>query len=355
MTLPDLSDALVRWAPRMRANGVDPGDLDRARSRARNSWERWYEVMADLGDGYAALAWAAQAAGRALSAGEHWVRAGLTYHFAQFALGDFPELQASGQRKKVAAFAAAAPLCRPPLERLEVRYGKERLPVLLRRPPGPGPHPWVLLVAGLDSAKEEGFTLGQLCLARGLAVAACDGPGQGEVAAAGRPWRPGDEAAVDWVREALSEVPGLDPGRCGLLGVSFGGYLATAAACMAGEAVRACAAVGGCFSLGGPEWQRLPPRIQADWAHFTGAGSPAEAAALAKQVSLAERLAHLSCPLLLFHGDQDGVFPDDHARRCAGFAGERAELHLLPGGGPACDNLPHQFRPYTADWFAERL
>lgn len=356
MALPDLTDALERWSPRLLANGVDWSDLSRAVRAAGANWTGWYRQMVRRGEEHAGLARAALAEGRNLTAGEAWVRAGLLYHFAQFALFDFPDLQADGQRLKEAAFARAGPLLNPPIERMEVPWGGDHLPVVLRRPTAPpGPLAWVLLVPGLDSTKEEFFTFARVFLDRGLAVAAFDGPGQGELAARGRRWRPGDESAATAVLAALRRTPGLAPQRCGILGVSFGGYLALAAAALAGETVQACAGIGGCFRLGDGDWERLPPLIQADFRHFCGAPGDVAARAAAARVSLADRLPHLGCPLLLCHGDRDGIFPPDHARRAAQAAGDRAELHILPDGNHVCNNLPHHYRPYVADWFARRL
>ena len=52
----------------------------------------------------------------------------------------------------------------------------------LRRPPGLDRPPLVLLIAGLDSTKEEFFAVENIFLARGLATFSLDGPGQGETA-----------------------------------------------------------------------------------------------------------------------------------------------------------------------------
>jgi 2,6-dihydroxypseudooxynicotine hydrolase len=351
MALPQLADALSRWEPRLLANGIDPNDLRAVRAEATD-WPGWFAAMVRTGLDYEALAREALAGGARLTAGELFVRAALLHHFAQFALFDYPDLMREGHRRKVEAFAQAAPLLAPPVERLTVLYGDCALPVHLRRPATGAPHPWVLLVPGLDSTKEEFHTFEALFLARGLAVATFDGPGQGEVAAAGRPWRPGDELAVVTVVEALRQQPGLDPDRGALAGVSFGGYLAPAAASLAGGRIRACAGIGGCFSLAGSDFDRLPPLIQEDFRHFTGARTMAEARRAGSDVSLLERLRDVQAPILIVHGSQDSIFPPDHARRSAGAGGSKAQLVLLEGGNHVCNNMPLRYRPLVADWIA---
>lgn len=354
MALPQLADALIRWEPRLVANGIDLNDLRAIREQTAD-WPGWFASMVGTGLEYEALAREALAGGARLTAGELFVRAALLHHFAQFALFDYPDLRQEGHRRKVEAFAQAAPLLAPPVERLTVLYGDCALPVHLRRPAPGARHPWVLLVPGLDSTKEEFHTFEALFLARGLAVATFDGPGQGEVAAAGRPWRPGDEAAVVAVVDALRQQPGLDPDRGALVGVSFGGYLAPAAASLAGARIRACASIGGCFSLAGSDFDRLPPLIQEDFRHFTGTATLAEARVAGAGVSLGERLPQARMPVLIVHGTHDSIFPPDHACRTALVGGDKLRLVLLEGGNHVCNNMPLRYRPLVADWIAARL
>ena len=51
---------------------------------------------------------------------------------------------------------------------------------ILRCPDGEGPFPVVVLLSGLDSAKEELRSTEETFLDRGLATFSVDGPGQGE-------------------------------------------------------------------------------------------------------------------------------------------------------------------------------
>ena len=91
----------------------------------------------------------------------------------------------------------------------------------------PGPHPVVILVPGLDSAKEELGATEQLFLDRGLATFAVDGPGQGE-AEYDLPIRSDWEVPGSAVIDALEQLPEVDPTRIGAWGVSLGGYYAAA-------------------------------------------------------------------------------------------------------------------------------
>ena len=80
---------------------------------------------------------------------------------------------------------------------------------VLREPAGDGPHPVVIMIPGLDSAKEESRSTEELFLDRGLATFSVDGPGQGEAEydLAIRPdWEVPGAAIID----RLSAEPALD-------------------------------------------------------------------------------------------------------------------------------------------------
>jgi 2,6-dihydroxypseudooxynicotine hydrolase len=68
----------------------------------------------------------------------------------------------------------ALPHLDPPGERIQIPFDGASLAGILRRPAGPGPHPVVVLIAGLDSAKEEFRAVEELFLRRGLATFAVD-------------------------------------------------------------------------------------------------------------------------------------------------------------------------------------
>ena len=86
----------------------------------------------------------------------------------------------------------------------------------LRRPHGASRSPLVVLIAGLDSTKEEFFLLENLFHARGMATLSLDGPQEGGYEL---PLRHDFEVGVAAILDA---VDGFD--RVGALGVSLGGY-----------------------------------------------------------------------------------------------------------------------------------
>ena len=85
------------------------------------------------------------------------------------------------------------------------------------------------MMPGLDSVKEELQATAEYMLARGLAIIAIDGPGQGE-AEYELPIEPAYERVATAVADYLEGRDDIDPARIGGFGVSLGGYYAARAA-----------------------------------------------------------------------------------------------------------------------------
>ena len=95
------------------------------------------------------------AEGRSRSAGGHLSQAAVYYHFAKFFwTHDLQEMRHTHGRA-VSCFMDALPHLDPPGRRIEVPLDNGRMIGVLRAPRSAGPHPVVILVPGLDSAKEE--------------------------------------------------------------------------------------------------------------------------------------------------------------------------------------------------------
>ncbi|NNN04017.1 MAG: alpha/beta hydrolase, partial [Acidimicrobiaceae bacterium] len=216
-----LETAISNWGPRFTASGVDASDYARVTSQLQ-SWNDWCAGWSRAGDDHVALADAALGEGRTLSAGEALQRAATYYHFGKFLfVHDLDQARATHERA-VDAATRGLPLLSPAGRRVDVPYGHGRLVGVLRSPQPDSPLPTVLLVPGLDSAKEEFPLVEATFHARGLATFSLDGPGQGESEwefPIEPDWAPVGAAVLDALR-SCSEV---DSARIGVWGVSLGG------------------------------------------------------------------------------------------------------------------------------------
>jgi dipeptidyl aminopeptidase/acylaminoacyl peptidase len=205
---------------------------------------------------------------------------------------------------------------------------------------------------GLDSAKEEFRATEQLFLDRGLATFSVDGPGQGE-AEYDLAIRPDWEVPGAAILDAVGAMPGLDPGRIGVWGVSLGGYYAPRLA-SGDRRARACIALSGPFSFG-EGWDQLPELTREAFRVRSKSADASQARLRAGELTLAGRAGRLTSPLLIVAGRQDRIVGWQQAQRLAAEAAGPAELLLLDQGGHGCANVSYRHRPYSADWMARQL
>jgi pimeloyl-ACP methyl ester carboxylesterase len=342
--------AVEHWGPRFVQAGVDTNDFARTTAGVER-WEDWLDAWCETGEMHAALARDAEAAGRARTAGEAWLRAAVCFHFGKFVwVLDAGRARAAADRA-VGALREAHRLLDPTAERLEAPLDGGSVVANLRRPPGLARPPLALLIPGLDSTKEEFFLLEDMFLSRGMATLSLDGPGQGEGGYT-LALRHDYEVAVTAILDALEGRSDLDLGRVGALGVSLGGYYAPRAAAFEPR-VRAVAGISGPFSFGAL-WDDLPELTRETFVHKSGAADAQDGRRRALALDLDGVLEHLQAPALFVTGKRDRLIPWESTRRQAE-AAPRGEFVLFEDGNHVCANVPYKARPLVADWLAERL
>lgn len=344
---------------RMIADGIPYEDVDAA-IREGVSGDRpprddsWFTYWSARGEDYARLAEEALAAGRKLSAGSLFWQASLSHHYARYNWHHDPERWEEGVRKQVEYYRRGSPYFDPPAERIEAPLEEFRIPAVLRVPPGRGRFPCVVLLGGLESTKEESFLFENLCLQRGLATCAMDGPGQGEFHRQ-TGFRKDFERFTSAVVDCIVQEPRIDAQRLGVLGRSAGGYLAVrSAACE--TRFKACVAYGALYDLS--YWDELSPATQLNFAFFAGYSDiEAGGAYLRPIMNLDDVIEQLRCPLYVQHGARDQVIPVGQVDRLAAAAKNVSQLVLdVPEEGDhCCHNLHVTARPRMADWLAEQL
>ncbi|MFV8127011.1 alpha/beta hydrolase family protein [Streptomyces syringium] len=310
--------AEAQWT-RATGAGVDPHEYRRV-TEGLTSVADWGPAFVRTGRSYLQRADNAESS---VSRGEYLLMAARWFHLATLA----PYAEAGR-----AAAAADDALSRAitVLEPGARRVSGEGFTGWLRGPAdAPGT---VVVVPGLDSAKEEFLDLVSALLARGLAVFAMDGPGQG-VLAATTVLRPDYEQIVGRVIDALGVA------RIGLVGLSLGGYFAARTAALESR-VAAVATVSGPFRL---DWDELPPPVRDIMSRRTGGADAARA--FAGHVDLAALAPRITAPLLVVDGEQDVIPGVTNGGPLARLAAHGTYLsvphgdHLL--GNARADWLPH--------------
>ncbi|MFJ6248127.1 MULTISPECIES: alpha/beta hydrolase family protein [unclassified Streptomyces] len=199
----------------------------------------------------------------------------------------------------------------------------------------------VIVVPGLDSAKEEFLDLVSALLARGLAVFAMDGPGQGALAATST-LVPEYEEVVARVVDALG-VP-----RVGLVGLSLGGYFAARAAALEPR-VAAVATVSGPFRL---DWEELPRPVRDMVARRTGGADAARE--FTRHVDLTDLAPRVTAPLLVVDGGRDVIPGVTNGEPLARLAPRGTHLSV-PHGDHLLGNARPDWLPRLADHLAHAL
>jgi 2,6-dihydroxypseudooxynicotine hydrolase len=332
-------------------NGVTAGDFERI-TGGLERWADWCAAWSAVGAEHEELGRAALAAGRQMSAGAHLAQAAVYYHFAKFLFVDDMDQMRTAHMAAVRCLNDALPYLDPPGRRVEIPFEGSRMVGVLRQPAGPGPHPVMIMIPGLDSTKEELRSTEQLFLDRGIATFSVDGPGQGEAEydlAIRGDWEVPGTAIID----RLTAEPGLDADRIGVWGVSLGGYYAPRVA-SGDERVKACVALAGPYSFD-EHWDELPVLTRDAFRVRSKSADMDSARAVAGQLSMAGRAGLIRCPLLAVMGKLDRLIPWQQADRLVKEAGGPADLLLLEKGNHGCANLAPFHRYRTADWVADRL
>ncbi|MEU2240981.1 alpha/beta fold hydrolase [Streptomyces sp. NPDC018338] len=319
--------AAAQWT-RATGVGVDPHEYQRV-TAGLASVADWGPSFLSTGHGYLRRA---EHANSPVSAGEHLLMAARWFHLATLApSAESPRAAAEADAALGRALTVLEPGAR--------RVSGEGFTGWLRGPSdAPGT---VVVVPGLDSAKEEFLDLVSALLARGLAVFAMDGPGQG-VLAATTTFVPDYERIVGRVVDALGVA------RVGIVGLSLGGYFAARAAALEPR-VAAAATVSGPFRL---DWDELPPPVRDIMA--TRAGGADAAHEFVRHVDLSALAPRIAAPLLVVDGGRDvipGVTNGEPLARLA----PRGSYLSVPHGDHLLGNARPDWLPHLADHLTHTL
>ncbi|MFD9405723.1 alpha/beta hydrolase family protein [Streptomyces sp. NPDC059989] len=323
--------------------GLDPFEYERV-TGPLTSLHDWPAAFREAGLRHHRNAETYERAGRVRSAGEAYRHASRWFHCAGLLPHPDRALAARTAAEADAAMDRAMALLEPDSVRLKGPSFTGRL----RLPAGAGdrpPSPVVVIVPGLDSSKEEFHDLADALLARGTAVFAMDGPGQGALAAR-------TTVRADYHRVLTEAVDALESraevGAIGVIGLSLGGYYAALGAAHEPR-IRAAATVSGPHRL---LWDELPPFVTETLAQR--AGSPEAAHRFTASVDLRETASRIPCPLLVVDGGQDIVPGAENGELLARDA-PHGEYHLVPYGDHLLGNARPAWLPSTADWLTARL
>ncbi len=343
--------AAMHWRPRFVANGIDVNDFEEVLNQT-SEWADWGPNWLTMGAVHEALGDEAAARERTVSAAASYQRAAWCYHLGKFLWFEDLAVHATLRDRAVSVYRRSLQSLDPPATRLEFPFEGHTIPGHLRRPRDPAIPPLVLIVPGLDSSKEEMFSIEDEFLRRGMATLSIDGPGQSE-SSVHFAIRPNWETVITPMLDHL-EALGLDSefGRVGLMGISMGAIYGPRAAAYE-RRVAAVVGLAGPYNLGDC-WDALNPLTRGGYIFYTKSADEDEAKRKAFGLNLEGILDKVAQPLLVIHGARDRLFPPEQAERIAREA-PNATLVMYPDGNHVCNNIAYKYRPLMTDWMSDQL
>ncbi len=325
------------------AEAIEEGDL-----------ESWVHAWAALATQTRDTATRALESGQPATARSAWLRASNYFRSAMFSL---PPADPRLERYLTASrecFHAAAPLCTPPIEPLDITFGEARLPAYFVPAGGPR-RPTLVVLNGGDSTNEElVHWLGFAAVARGWNCLVFEGPGQWSALQRnpGLLLRPDYEVPVKAVLDELVRRPEVDAERLALFGPSLGSLLAARVAAFEPR-IKACVCDGlvvdvyeawhsvwpaalrhsppALFDLVFGALERLSPQLRGLANHFRfmlGVARPSELIAAWKPYDVRALAPRIHCPMLVLYGEAEAA----QAHEQVGLSALRFISEL---GGPA--------------------
>ncbi len=348
-------------------------EIDRVCEKLRprqNEPQAWQEEWRAMGEQVESRAEAALAKGHKFTAGDYYLRAGIYHYNAERFISPGPEKRAQGEMA-YRCWHAGIRLREPTIEFVDVPYEGTTLPALFMKAPGDGRAPTVVVVNGMDNAKEMSiFFAGREFARRGFNTLALDGPGMGESRRIrDMPSRydyevPG-AAAFDYLATRLD----VDTKRVAIFGYSFGGYYSSRIAAFE-KRYAACVALSALhWDLAA--WQEkirqknasspttvAQSNFQFRW--VVGADTQEEGVAIAEKFTLKDVAKQITCPFLVTHGGNDRVVPVENARKlydAVGSSNKTIKIFTTEEGGAEhahADNRQVGVN-FAADWLQENM
>ena len=264
---PQYSFQLLRTMGYSSTGGADIGECLSTAYRIKDgNNESWYKEWIKTSKHIEKTADKFLSQGHFESAKEAYFRASNYYRTAEFFLHTNPNDPRilKTWKKSRNCFQKAAKLSQQPIKYVRIPFEKTTLPGYLCLVDNSGKkRPLLIIHSGFDGTVEElYFEIAHNALKRGFNCLLFEGPGQGEMIRVHKiPFRPDWENVVTPVVDFALKLPVVDSERIGLVGFSFGGYLAPRAVAYE-HRIKVCVPDGGVYNFYANAIKKCPPHIE---------------------------------------------------------------------------------------------
>ena len=355
---PEKYEAFEIFFSRIILSGLDWGDITNALKtvsveHGKFSWSDWSNGWKTVSDEYHKKACKAELSGHTQTASLFFQKASASAHFSEFMFFDNIPAKIKMRQKVTEYFLRAIPYLARKVEKVNLEYENHALPGYFIPCGGSGICPTVILINGLDSAKEvELMAFADQFLARGMSVFMFDAPGQGELQGTA-PIPVNFENVIAQAITFLEQRQDVSIDRIGVFGVSFGGYLAARAASLLSYHIQACINLSGGFDH--VDFDGMNETVRKDFRFIFMQSNDQEMKDYASCFLTLKDIAPIECPLLCIHGTNDTIIPISSCQKMMEWAAGSKELLVYEGERHVCTNYFGDFIPKFCDWMAERL
>jgi dienelactone hydrolase len=343
----------------------------RARESEPDRGKAWKEEWSAMGALIQKRGDEALAKSHKSTAGDYYLRAGIYHYNAERFIQPGPEKKEQGARAYT-VWHQGIRLRYPKVEFIEVPYENAALPaIFMPAQDASGPRPTVVVVNGMDNAKEMSiFFCGLEFSRRGFNTLCLDGPGMGEVRRMRDiPSRYDYEVPGTAALEYLLTRKDVDPKRIAIMGYSFGGYYSSRIAAFEKR-------YAACIALSALHWDlaawqtkikdanKNAPKSVAQsnfqWRWVAGAADEDEGIEIARKFSLKDVAKNITCPFLVTHAGNDRVVPVENAQKlydAVGSKNKTIKIFTSEEGGAEHAHVDNRVVgvQFAADWLEDNL
>jgi pimeloyl-ACP methyl ester carboxylesterase len=349
-------------------------EVDKIGKRLRNSLgdnDAWFKEWTGMARDLEMFADDAATRGRHFTAGEAYISASMYYFCGERHIPPSDVRKKKAFERVLSCFRKGIELCHPEIERVVFPYENTTLPGYFypTNQKEKGRSPAAVCFGGLDSTKEMLLCAGLELSRRGIACLIIDPPGQGEaLRLQGIPIRHDYEVPTGAAIDYLETRKDVDPNRIGIAAWSMGGYYAPRSVAFE-KRFKACVTLGAHYDyyavwvhrrkvLESGGTKASSPMFQLPW--VMGLDTMDQAMEKLKAYTLEGVAEKIECPILIIHGEKDGIVPVEMAYRLyESVSSKRKELRIFTeeeGGEQHCMLDNRKFGvTYIADWLSENL
>lgn len=333
---------------RFKGIGAREEDLQELYSRIR-SLQEWYSEFTKVAQKYEK---AGEEATNKEDIVSNYLRAAAYYHIGELFIFTDTEEKKRNFDSMSAVFTKASRYFPFHTEKVSIPYNNVNLHGYFHWTEDNNKAPCVILVRGVDACREvELHIISKFLLKEGFVTLSIDLPGQGYARLQGLKMTADFEKPVGSVINYLLTKPNVDGNQIGILGMSFGGFIAPRAASLE-KRIKACVSLGGYFGLDEFEFS-LGAKLHCF--NNMRISNEDEWEQKRKDYSLKGLINNLSRPLLVVNGSEDKVIPVEQSFRIYEQAPGPKEIKIYQGLGHCVFYEQPDVLSFIASWMKERL